>query len=86
MGIEPAVLDFTYEPSPVRVVFGIGAAAALPDELDRLGLRRPVVVCTPGRAGTVRERAWAAPPCRCTTSSATCSAAPSTCHTRACTR
>ncbi|GAA4719590.1 maleylacetate reductase [Phytohabitans rumicis] len=49
------MLDFTYEPAPVRVVFAAGAVAALPDECDRLGLRRPVVVCTPGQAGTVRE-------------------------------
>lgn len=46
---------FTYQPSPVRVVFGEGAAGALPDELGRLRLHRPVIISTPGQAATVRE-------------------------------
>jgi maleylacetate reductase len=40
---------FTYETHDVRVVFGPGALAALPDVVQRLGARRVLVVSTPGR-------------------------------------
>ncbi|MEU7815317.1 maleylacetate reductase [Pseudonocardia sp. NPDC049154] len=33
----------------MRVLFGSGRLAHLPDEVDRLGLRRVLVLCTPGR-------------------------------------
>ncbi|WP_164710871.1 maleylacetate reductase [Euzebya pacifica] len=39
--------SFTYEPAAGRVVFGRGALASLPDELDRLGSRRAVLVAEP---------------------------------------
>ena len=39
---------------PMRVVFGAGRAAELAAEVERLGMRRPLLVSTPGRAAMVR--------------------------------
>ncbi|NKC31730.1 maleylacetate reductase [Falsiroseomonas selenitidurans] len=41
---------FTYEAAPMRVVFGDGTLAALGAEVERLGLRRAVLVVTPSQA------------------------------------
>lgn len=41
---------FTWNGQPSRVVFGAGALAHLERELDLLGARRPLVLCTPGQA------------------------------------
>lgn len=38
---------FVYEAQPARVVFGAGALATLPAELDRLGVQRALVLTTP---------------------------------------
>jgi alcohol dehydrogenase class IV len=38
---------FTYQVRPMRVVFGIGTIKALPDELDRIGVRRALLLATP---------------------------------------
>jgi maleylacetate reductase len=38
-----------YNATPDRVLFGPGSVALLPDEVDRLGVSRPLVVTTPGR-------------------------------------
>jgi maleylacetate reductase len=38
---------FTYTGLPARVVFGSGTIATLPAEIDRLGLRRVIVLATP---------------------------------------
>ena len=38
---------FTYQALPMRVVFGVGALAALPDEVAGLGLARVLVLATP---------------------------------------
>lgn len=43
-------LDFTAEWARVRVLFGAGAVAHLPVELDALSVRRALIVTTPGRA------------------------------------
>lgn len=40
---------FAYNPVPPRVVFGYGALASLRDEVERLSLTRPIVICSPGR-------------------------------------
>ena len=45
---------FTYEALPMRVVFGAGALAKLPDEVEALGLRRVLVLCSPEQADTGR--------------------------------
>jgi maleylacetate reductase len=41
------MLSFIYEPLPSRVVFGSGSIKKLPEELDRLGLRKALVLATP---------------------------------------
>lgn len=38
---------FTYIAHPARVIFGAGALAQLADEIERLGARRALVLCTP---------------------------------------
>lgn len=43
------VLPFAYVTHEVRVVFGAGALASLPGELERAGLRRVLLITTPGR-------------------------------------
>lgn len=46
---------FTYVAFPSRVVFGAGAIAQLPAELDALGAKRALVLSTPGRGSSVRR-------------------------------
>jgi maleylacetate reductase len=41
---------FTYEALPMRVVFGPGVLSAVGDEVDALGLRRVLVLCSPEQA------------------------------------
>jgi maleylacetate reductase len=48
---------FVYSALPGRVVFGAGALAKLPEELERLGAKRALVLCTPGRAEDARRLA-----------------------------
>ncbi len=56
-------LDFSYETRPVRVVFRAGAAvSATPGEVERLGLRRVLVVCGERGADTARTVADALGP------------------------
>ena len=38
---------FTYDTLPGRVVFGVGAIAGLPDEVERLGASRVLIVTDP---------------------------------------
>ncbi|HEY5635885.1 MAG TPA: maleylacetate reductase [Burkholderiales bacterium] len=45
---------FVYTGLPVRVVFGAGTLAQLPDELDRLGIKRALILSGPGRADGVK--------------------------------
>lgn len=40
---------FAYNPVPPRVVFGYGTLESLRDEVERLALKRPMVICSPGR-------------------------------------
>lgn len=47
---DPAIAPFVYSALPYRVVFGDGTAAQAPDEADRLGLRRALVITTPRQA------------------------------------
>lgn len=48
---------FVYDALPGRVVFGAGTLARLPDELERLGVRRALLLSTPGRADSARRLA-----------------------------
>lgn len=47
--------SFLYLANPARVVFGAGALGRLPEEVERLGLSRVMVVSTPGREGHARS-------------------------------
>src|ERR1700761_9293013 len=38
---------FVYEAQPARVVFGSATSARLSEEVERLGLRRVLILCTP---------------------------------------
>lgn len=49
--------DFVHESQRSRVIFAPGSRARLADEAARLGLRRLVVMCTPGKAGLAEELA-----------------------------
>jgi maleylacetate reductase len=49
---------FVYTAQPARVIFGAGALARLPQEIDALGCRRALVLCTPEQR-EVAERAAA---------------------------
>lgn len=40
---------FAYESLPMRVRFGTGTLSQLPEELDRIGMRRALVLCSPGQ-------------------------------------
>jgi len=42
-------MRFGYQSQPMRVRFGVGSLAVLPEEIQRLGLRRVLVLATPGQ-------------------------------------
>ena len=42
---------FSVQRGATRIVFGAGSARKVPRELDALGARKALIVCTPGRAG-----------------------------------
>jgi maleylacetate reductase len=44
--------EFTYQALPMRVLFGAGRSTALADEVERLGLARVLVLCTPEQTAT----------------------------------
>ena len=46
------IRPFTYQALPMRVVFGAGSVASLPDEVEALGLTRVLVLCSPEQEGT----------------------------------
>jgi alcohol dehydrogenase class IV len=41
------MFSFTYNGQPARVIFGEGTLSKLPEEVDRLGLRRALILATP---------------------------------------
>ncbi|MGH3389132.1 MAG: maleylacetate reductase [Actinomadura sp.] len=47
-------LEFTYQALPMRVRFGAGSISCLREEMDAIGLKRALVLCTPGRQDTAR--------------------------------
>jgi maleylacetate reductase len=53
------VKSFVYNGLPARVVFGAGALARLPEELDRLGAKRALVLSTPEQASSAGQVAKA---------------------------
>jgi maleylacetate reductase len=46
----PVVREFVYSAQAARVVFGAGALARLPEEIEKLGARRALVLTTPEQA------------------------------------
>lgn len=51
--------SFTYVSRPSRVVFGASSVARLPQEVDKLGAKRALVLSTPGRAADAKRFAAA---------------------------
>jgi maleylacetate reductase len=49
------IRPFTYEALPMRVVFGAGSLAKLPDEVEALGLTRVLVLCSPEQEDTGKQ-------------------------------
>lgn len=49
------MIDFRYKALPWNVIFGVGALARLPEELDQLGCRRALVLTTPAQSGDGRK-------------------------------
>jgi maleylacetate reductase len=49
------MLHFTYEQLPVRVVFGAGSFDTLAEEVARLGLKRAMILSTPGQRRLAEE-------------------------------
>ena len=43
-------MNFAYDTHEVRVVFGAGSLTSLPDELERCGLRKVMLLTTPRRS------------------------------------
>jgi alcohol dehydrogenase class IV len=56
-----ALKSFVYTGLPSRVVFGAGAVKQLGAELARLGAKRALLLCTPGRAESVQAIAKGLP-------------------------
>ncbi|MEY3710075.1 MAG: hypothetical protein RIQ67_1715 [Pseudomonadota bacterium] len=44
------MLDFSYRALPWNIIFGVGASARLPQELEKLGLKKVLVLTTPHQA------------------------------------
>ncbi|KAJ9144591.1 putative Maleylacetate reductase [Pleurostoma richardsiae] len=40
-------MDFEYQSNPARVIFGSGTIKKVPGELSRLGVSKPLILCTP---------------------------------------
>ncbi|CAO3437521.1 maleylacetate reductase [Azospirillum endophyticum] len=47
--------SFTYNGLPTRVIFGVGTLAQLPEEVDRLGLRRVLILSTAQQSDQAAE-------------------------------
>ncbi len=46
---------FVYTAHPARVLFGAGALRQLPHEIERLGARRSLVLCTPEQTESAQQ-------------------------------
>ena len=51
------MLSFTYEALPARVVFGAGSVKNLPEELDRMGAKRALILSTQEQWGAATQMA-----------------------------
>src|SRR5258705_12871276 len=61
MGDFCTLKSFVYTGLPSRVLFGAGSVKQLGAELDRLGAKRALLLCTPGRAESVQAIAKGLP-------------------------
>lgn len=48
-------MDFVYNAWPSRVIFGPGSRSRVPEELDRLGIKRAIIISTPDQSRTAGE-------------------------------
>jgi maleylacetate reductase len=48
-------VNFVFEANPARVIFSRGARSRVPEELDRLGITRAIVLSTPPQAALAGE-------------------------------
>ena len=48
---------FAYDQPASRVIFGVGALERLREEIERLGVKRPLFICTPGRRKNAHQAA-----------------------------
>ena len=53
--MAPFALAFAYDMLPSRVVFGVGCLDKLPEEMERLGAHRALVLCTPEQRKAGRQ-------------------------------
>lgn len=49
--------DFVFDQPASRVIFGVGAFARLREEIERLGVTRPIFIATPGRRQNAEQAA-----------------------------
>src|SRR5215472_2498663 len=49
--------DFTFDQPGYRALFGIGTFARLREEVERLSVKRPLFICTPGRRKDAEQAA-----------------------------
>jgi alcohol dehydrogenase class IV len=49
--------SFIYDQPACRVIFGVGTIGRLAEEVERLGVKRPLFICTPGRRHDSEEAA-----------------------------
>ena len=55
MGGRTRMRAFSYQSLPSRVVFGVGAMSTLGEEIDRIGARSALVLCTPQQRASAVE-------------------------------
>src|SRR5712691_3847158 len=49
--------NFVYDQPSSRVIFGVGALGRLREEIERLGVKRPLFISTPGRRKDAEQAA-----------------------------
>jgi maleylacetate reductase len=54
---QPGLREFTYAANPARVIFGSGTLAKVPEEIERLGIKRALLLSTPSQAQDIARLA-----------------------------
>jgi maleylacetate reductase len=52
---QGGAMEFVYNANPSRVIFGAGSRSKIGEELDRLGIKRAIVLSTPDQSGLAAE-------------------------------